>query len=66
MLTPFAFTMLMLKHQYPQEWQSVGKNSADATTGNTFETYLLKERRSLQQIALAFFSPIERQTFRFD
>jgi len=65
-LTPFAFTMLILKHQYPQEWQSRGNNRADATTGNTFETHLLKERQSLEEIALAFFSRTERQTFRFD
>jgi hypothetical protein len=36
------------------------------TTGNTFETHLLKERQSLEEIALAFFSRTERQTFRFD
>lgn len=65
-LTPVAFTMLILKHQYPQEWQSRGNDRADATTGNTFETHLLKERQSLEEIALAFFSHTERQTFRFE
>lgn len=65
-LTPFAFTMLVLKHQYPSEWQSCGDDATDITTGNTFETNLLNERRSLHEIDLAFLSLAERRSFRLD
>lgn len=65
-LTPFAFTLLILKHQYPDEWQLFGDEADDNTTGNTFETNLLNERRSLDEIEVGLFSPAERRSFRFD
>ena len=65
-LTPFAFTLLILKHQYPQEWRSSGHDATDTTTGNAFETRLLNERSALSEIAPAFLSETERRTFRFD
>jgi hypothetical protein len=64
-LTPYAFTMLILKHQYPREWQSCGADQADAT-GNVFETALLNERTSLPEIGPAFLSVLEKRTFRLD
>jgi hypothetical protein len=65
-LTPFAFTMLVLKHQYPQEWQLFGEDRMDSTTGNSFETGLIRERQALNEVPFSFFSITERQTFRFD
>jgi hypothetical protein len=58
--------MLVLKHQYPREWQASGDDAADDTTGNAFETTLLKERQSLEEIAVAFYSRAERRSFRFE
>jgi len=65
-LTPAAFTMLVLKHHYPEQWQSVGIDSRDADTGNSFETALLKERAALEEIELSLLSAKEKKTFRID
>jgi hypothetical protein len=64
-LSPYAFTLLILKHHYTQEWQSVGADHADAT-GNVFESALLEERTSSREIAPEFLSHLERRTFRLD
>src|SRR4029077_833791 len=52
-LSPYAFTLLILKHHYTQEWQSVGADEADET-GNIFESALVAERRSSPEIAPEF------------
>jgi hypothetical protein len=65
-LTPYAFTMLILKHQYPDEWQTSGEDAKDTITGNTFETKLLNERIGLPEITADFLSSTERRTFRLD
>lgn len=64
-LTPYAFTMLILKHQYPRQWQSCGASEADAT-GNRWETALLQERALLPEIGPDLLTALEKQTFRLD
>src|SRR5262249_50284767 len=64
-LSPYAFTLLMLKHHYTQEWQSIGADES-YDTGNRFETDLLRERKSLKEISQTFLSSLEKKTFRLD
>ena len=63
-LTPFAFTLLILKHYYGAVWRDLGRDEADEC-GNSFESKLIEEKTNCRPISDALFSAIEARSFFF-
>jgi hypothetical protein len=64
-LTPFAFTLLVLKNYYGEVWRAMGIDDNDPF-GNSFENKLVEERvKHCRLIGDELFSSLESQTFSF-
>ena len=64
-LTPFAFTLLVLKHYYSPSWREMGDDPADPY-GNSFEARLAQEKSAkCALVPAALFSPKEATSFFF-
>jgi hypothetical protein len=64
LLTPLAFTLLILKLYYGSVWRDLGLDEADEC-GNSFEAKLIEEKRNCRLIGDALFSAIEARSFFF-
>ncbi len=63
-LTPLAFTLLILKHYYPQKWQAADDPLKE--TGNAFEAQLIRARAECPEVPEVLFSDLERSCFHFN
>jgi hypothetical protein len=63
-LTPLAFTLLVLKHYYGAEWSRRGSDERDSH-GNVFESRLIEEKKNCRPILGSFFSEAEAKSFFF-
>jgi hypothetical protein len=64
LLTPLAFTLLILKLYYGSVWRDLGLDEADKC-GNSFETALIEEKTNCRPIRDALFSALEARSFFF-
>ncbi|MBA1289192.1 DUF2290 domain-containing protein [Pseudomonas japonica] len=64
-LTPFAFSLLVLKQYHGISWRSHGDSEDDAHTGNIFDTNLISEKYECRIIGPDFFEDIEKRSFFF-
>jgi hypothetical protein len=64
LLTPLAFTLLILKLYYGSVWRELGLDEADEC-GNSFETALIEEKTNCRPIRDALFSALEARSFFF-
>jgi hypothetical protein len=62
LLTPRAFTLLILKHYYGAVWRDIGRDESDEC-GNSFETALIDEKTNCRPIRDALFSALEARSF---
>ena len=63
-VTPRAFTLLILKHYYGSVWRDLGHDEADEC-GNGFETKLIEEKTRCRSIGDSLFSALEARSFFF-
>jgi hypothetical protein len=61
-LTPFAFTLWILKQYYGSEWTEFGDDEAD-DFGNTFESKLIAEKMECRLVVPAHFTEAEARSF---
>ena len=61
-LTPLAFTLLVLKQYYSEEWEVLGDN-AQVEFGNIFEGELIQERTNCRAIGDDLFTANEGRSF---
>jgi hypothetical protein len=61
-LTPLAFTLLILKHYYGPAWRETGSDEADSL-GNRYETRLTEAKVECRPIGDDFFSSVEERSF---
>lgn len=64
LLTPLAFTLIVLKHYYGRSWQVRGDDHSDEY-GNRYESQLVREKANCPLISNAFFSDREARSFFF-
>jgi hypothetical protein len=62
LLTPLAFTLLILKHYYGAKWRLIGNDSADVL-GNSLESKLVAEKMNCRIIGDDLFSAEEGKSF---
>lgn len=62
-LTPLAFTLLVLKHNYVAEW--LDGESSEEESGNVFEARLIRARVDCEEIGETLFSDLEKKCFHF-
>jgi hypothetical protein len=60
-ISPLAFTMMLLKFFYAKEWANLATDEADL--GNPLEGELVSEKANCRIIGEALFSATERRTF---
>jgi hypothetical protein len=64
LLTPLAFTLLILKQYYGSEWREIGYDEGNECS-NVFETKLIEEKTRCRQIENTLFSALETRSFFF-
>ncbi|OPA87541.1 hypothetical protein BFW88_18780 [Pseudomonas fluorescens] len=63
-LTPLAFSMLVFKQYYGEEWRLLGDDD-DPEISNSFERALIRERQNCHVVSDDLFEKIEEQAFFF-
>jgi len=63
-LTPLAFTMLVFKQYYGEEWRAFGDDD-DPEVSNSFERALIQERQNCHIVPDDLFEKIEERAFFF-
>jgi hypothetical protein len=63
-ITPFAFTLLILKHYYGPRWREFGADDRDEFR-NKFESELIREKMNCRLIGNDLFLPDEAKSFFF-
>lgn len=63
-LTPLAFSMLVFKQYYGEQWWCFGDND-DSEVSNVFERALIDERTNCNVVSDSLFEKIEEQAFFF-
>jgi len=63
-ITPLAFTLLVLKQYYGAVWREVGTDSSDEF-GNRFESKLIQEKMNCRPMDYVLFLPAEARSFFF-
>ena len=62
-LTPLAFTLLILKHYYPDEWAAAERS--EGQEANAFDLRLIRARAECVEVPVTLFSADERRCFHF-
>ena len=63
-LTPYAFSMLVFKQYYGENWRSFGDDD-DEDVSNIFERALIEEKRNCSVVSDSLFEEIEERAFFF-
>jgi hypothetical protein len=64
LLSPLAFTLLILKHYYGSVWREIGYDEQDQCR-NSLESALIAEKSNCRQIGADLFSLLEARSFFF-
>lgn len=65
-LTPFAFTMFIVKQYFQSEWRKEDIFQDNNFKNNDLEDMLIKERKNCKELSDEFFTDIETQSFYFN